>query len=596
MPKSFVILGLTLLLGPLRAAPALAPEPARAEPEWVPLPCALPEIPEGARILGAGDDAAPMERMVLVLRAAPAAREGLARFLDDLQDSASPSWHRWLSPAQFGERFGAAPDQLAQVTGWLRDQGFTIDEVPQGRLAVVFSGDAGKVQRAFRTAAVRFEAEGAVRQAVTVPPSLPAALAPSVEGLLSLTPVLRRPMNTGFRPVPRKLSLFGLHFLAPGDFATIYNTRPLRDRNLDGSGVGIAVIGRTHISEWNPKVFRWLYGLPSHPPAIVVNGPDPGSAGSDEDGEANLDVEWSGAVAPGADIQLVVSKSTGTTDGVDLSCQYAVDHDLAPVLTVSFGACEQDLGSAGVAFYRNLWAQAAAQGITVVVASGDSGAAGCARAGVFSGPAPGVNALASTPSNVAVGGTQFTDGSSAYWRWWPHLDLSSARSYIPEAAWNESGNLMVGLGIAATGGGPSTVHPKPAWQAAPGVPGDGKRDLPDLSLAASQANGYLVQTGGLPNVVGGTSCGAPAFAGIMALLVQQTGQRQGNPNPRLYQLATAQLGGAGPQVFHDVLQGNNTVPGTDGFPCTTGYDLATGLGSLDAAALVDAWSGAGNGG
>jgi subtilase family serine protease len=234
-------------------------------------------------------------------------------------------------------------------------------------------------------------------------------------------------------------------------------------------------------------------------------------------------MEWSGAVAPGANIQLVVSKSTATTDGVDLSAQYVVEQNRAAIMSVSFGACESDLGPAGVAFYRNLWAQAAAQGITVVVAAGDSG------------------------------------------------------------------NLLLGMGIWATGGGPSKVHAKPAWQKGPGVPADGQRDLPDLALAASQSNGCLIQTGGWPSLVGGTSCGAPAFAGIMALVVQRTGQRQGNPCPVLYGMASAATAGPAQQPFHDIILGNNSVAGTPGYACGPGYDLATGLGSLDAKALVEAW-------
>jgi subtilase family serine protease len=378
--------------------------------------------------------------------------------------------------------------------------------------------------------------------------------------------------------------VLGLHFITPGDFAAIYNTRPLLDKGIDGTGVAIAIIGRSNPSMDDVNLFRRLYSLPGNPPAVVVNGADPGDQGSAENGEADLDLEWSGAVAPKASIKLVASKSTATTDGVDLSAQYAVDHDLAPVLSVSFGECEADLGSAGGAFYRNLWAQAAAQGITVVVSAGDSGAAGCAKGGAWSGSGPAVSGVASTPSNVAVGGTEFASGTGSCWAFWNRSDGSSAKGYIPETAWNESGSLLFGLGIWATGGGPSARYAKPHWQQGAGVPKDGWRDLPDLSLAAAQSNGYMVQTGGWPSVVGGTSCSAPAFAGIMALVVQKTGQRQGNANPVLYHLA-----GAVPAAFHDITLGNNTVAGTPGFQCNAGYDLATGLGSVDAEALVNAW-------
>jgi subtilase family serine protease len=553
------------------------------------LPWEAPSGLAGASVLGPVDPAAAMDRVILVLKARQGTQERLRKFLADLQDPASPSYHKWLTPAQFGERFGPAAEDLESVLGWLQQQGFGIDDVAQSRMSIVFSGNVAQVQRAFRTSISSYRLRGQVRQGNTVAPSVPRSLADQVEGLVSLHDLPRRAQNTGFRRLPREqdFSLLGLHLLTPADFATIYNTRPLAGAGIDGTGVTVAVIGRTHIPLSDVDTFRWLYGLPKHPATVVINGPDAGDQGSDENGEANLDVEWSGAVAPKADIKLVVSKSTATTDGVDLSARYAVDKNLAPIMSLSFGECEKDLGQAGMAFYRDLWAQAAAQGITVVVASGDSGAAGCDGGGASAGEGAGVSGLASTADNVAVGGTQFADGTGGYWDFWDHKGGASAKGYIPEAAWNESGNLLLGMGIWATGGGPSPAHAKPDWQKAPGVPADGHRDLPDLSLAAAVANGYLIQTGGWPSVVGGTSCAAPAFAGIMALVVQSTGQRQGNLNPALYRLAAAQYQGAGPKVFHDIVQGSNDVPGTPGYACTAGYDLATGLGSLDAKALVD---------
>jgi hypothetical protein len=290
----------------------------------------------------------------------------------------------------------------------------------------------------------------------------------------------------------------------------------------------------------------------------------------------------------------VVSASTAATDGVDLSSQYIVDHNLAPVLSTSFGSCEPRMGPAEQAFYKNLWAQAAAQGITVVAASGDSGAAGCDGGGEGSGSGRAVSGLASTPYDVAVGGTQFDEGSGRCWRDTPNPDGSSALGYIPERAWNESGGVPGGSGLWATGGGTSVLYPKPAWQAAPGVPGNAPqyqfRCLPDVALAAAfHHDGYLIETGGGQQVTGGTSCSAPAFAGIMALVAQRDG-RQGNAAPALYRLGSGQYRGSGPAVFHDVTQGDSCVPGTQGYDCRPGYDLATGLGSVDALELVQAWT------
>ena len=553
-----------------------------------------------ALIPGAAASAAPapadpdlvLERMILVLKRDPADQARLDRFLAELQDPASAAYHQWLTPGQFGRLFGPPPGELARVIGWLTAQGFRVDEVARSGMAVTFSGSAGKVRRAFRAPLYLYaDAEGEYVGS-QAEPQLPPELADRAEGLLSLGGRRRRAMNTGFVPAPRgpSFSMFGLHLLAPGDFAAIYNTAPLYRAGIDGSGVDIAVIGRSRPSAEDPRAFRAFFQLPDNPPALVINGPDPGSLGGAEDGEADLDMEWSGAVAPMARIHLVVSKSTAATDGVDLSAQYAVEQDLAGIITVSFGACEDELGQPGCAFYRNLWDQAAAQGISVVVAAGDSGAAACTLASAWRGGAQGVSGLASPPSCVAAGGTMFAWGTCGGWGGSNRADHSSAKGYINEAAWNESGNPLFGFGIWAGGGGVSGRCARPAWQQAPGVPEGGQRDLPDLALAAGSWNGYLIQTGGWPNSVGGTSAAAPSLAGILALVSQHAGGRLGNPNPELYRLGQVQYGGNGAKVFHDVTQGNTNVPGTSGYACTPGYDLATGLGSVDAQTLVQAWN------
>jgi hypothetical protein len=261
-------------------------------------------------------------------------------------------------------------------------------------------------------------------------------------------------------------------------------------------------------------------------------------------------------------------------------------------MSLSFGECESQMGATERVFFRHLWAQAALQGISVMVSSGDSGPAGCNSGNDDTGSGPAVSGLASTPFNVAVGGTEFNEGPGTYWRAKPGPDQSSSKGYIPEKAWNESASAG-GSGLWATGGGQSSYFPRPCWQVAKGVPCAAPyRCLPDVSLAAAGGHdGYVVETSGMRAVVGGTSCSSPAFAGIMALVVQKTGERQGNPCPTLYTLGNAQYKGTGPQVFHDITEGDSSVPGTKGYPCTLGYDLATGLGTVDAQALVGAWSG-----
>ena len=544
----------------------------------------VPPLLASARVLGPVPGSAPMERMILVLKRPAAAQADLDRCLDELQDPASPGYHRWFTPARFGERFGADRTAVAQVTGWLEAGGFRVEEVAAGRMAITFSGTVAQVERAFRTPIRRFELDGRVRQGNVTEASIPDALDDRVAGVVGLNDLPRTALNRGFGPLPGEP---GGRSMVPGDFATIYNLAPLYREGLDGTGVTIAIVGRTHIPFGDVATFRSTFGLPLRAPEVILNGPDPGDTG--EDGEADLDVEWAGAVAPNATVRFVVSGSTATTDGVDLSAQYIVDHDLAPVMSTSFGQCEPWMSPAELAFYKNLWAQAAAEGITAVVASGDSGPAGCDSGSAGSGSGPAVSGLASTPYNVAVGGTRFDEGSGTYWRAGKAKDGSSALGYIPERAWNESGAVPGGSGLWASGGGLSSVYPRPAWQVAPGVPADSYRCLPDLALTAAAHDGYALRSGGLWQVTSGTSCSCPAFAGILALVVQKAG-RQGNANATLYPLGRAQYRGTGPCVFHDITAGDTSVPGTLGYACTPGYDLATGLGSVDAQALVGAWT------
>ncbi len=249
------------------------------------------------------------------------------------------------------------------------------------------------------------------------------------------------------------------------------------------------------------------------------------------------------------------------------------------------------MGSAERTFYSNLWQQAAAQGITAMISSGDSGAAGCdspSETKATGGAA--VNGLCSTPYSVCVGGTELTEAgnNNLYWSATNNASGGSALSYIPEVAWNESASNG-GSDLWATGGGASAYYPKPAWQSGAGVPADGKRDVPDVALAAAGHDGYLVDILGSLYLVGGTSAASPTFAGLMALVNQKTGARQGNANTTLYALASLAASG-GAQLFHGTTCGNNSVPGVGGFTAGSHYNQATGLGSADAFVLVNHWT------
>jgi subtilase family serine protease len=644
-------------------------------------PLARPEFDQGT-----APASLPMQRMLLVLKRSPEQESALRTLLDSQQDKASPNYHKWLTPGQFGKQFGPADSDVQTVTAWLQSCGFQIAALSKGRTAIEFSGSASQVQQAFHTAIHKYAVNGEEHWANASDPSIPAALAPVVKGVLSLhnfprrsystvvgTPMRVRPRQTAPLPLftytPQQTTYYGL---GPTDFATIYNVLPLWNAGIDGTGQTIAIVGETNIHVTDIENFRSLFGLPANDPTIILNGPDPGVVGDET--EALLDVSWSGAVAKNATIDLVVSASTETTLGVDLSALYIVDNNLAPVMSESYGECESTLGNAGNAFYNALWQQAAAQGITVLISAGDGGSAGCDNFDYEAAAVYGlaVSGFASTPYNVAVGGTDFDQTAATAPNYWNATNDpttgASAKSYIPETTWNDScAGFGIGqcpdnsnfLNIISGSGGPSSCstvnydageclgYSKPSWQTGSGVPADGVRDLPDVSLFASNGfnnSFYMIceadagffgsqETCSLTNFtfvgVGGTSASAPTFAGMMALVNQKMAAqglspRQGNANYVLYKLAaqngascnssTAAVTGNS-CIFYDITKGNNSVPcdpntpncgpaPTNGYGIlvdpnnpsnpawltTTGYDMATGLGSVNADNLVNQWS------
>jgi hypothetical protein len=629
---------------------------------------------------GAAADAQALHRMLLLLRRSPEQELALQQLLNDQQDKSSGHYHGWLSPEQFGAQFGPSDADIQAVTQWLESQGFSGVAVGAGRTTIEFSGNAGQVRNAFHTQIRRYAIKGAMHFANATDPETPAALAPVVAGIVSLNdfPIqshlqrlgtFQKSLKTGeTRPLFTFPGCGGnCYGVGPADFAKIYNTQPLLSGSpkIDGTGQGIAIVGESNIKVQNVSDFRTMFGLtPQNFSAsnVIVNGEDPGITDSED--ESDLDVQWSGAVAPGARIDFVTSESTETTPGINLSAIYIVDHNLDAVMSESFGGCEKTIGTTFNQFFNALWEQASAQGITVVVSAGDNGSAGCDDFNSAQSATQGlaVSGFASTPYNVAVGGTDFDQANriSTYWNTVPTSDSitptpASAKSYIPEIPWNDtcaqlgiSGCTAANInGISAGSGGVSTLYAKPSWQAGKGVPADGHRDLPDVSLFAPNGfNGsfYIFCQSDITSVpcgltdftatfqgAGGTSVSAPAFAGIMALVNQKlaTGSnpapRQGNANYHLYALAQQQVTAnlscnsstppAATCSFNDVSKGNNDVPCTGAstncsskvaakpgvlvtaasptvpaFTTTAGYDIATGLGSLNVQNVVNKWS------
>jgi subtilase family serine protease len=651
--------------------------------------------------LGPAPASTPLRRMQLVLARTTLQESALTALLAAQQDQSSGSYRHWLTPEQFGAEFGPSDDDLARLTTWLNAQGFSGIRVNAGRTLVEFSGSAASVQRAFGAAIHQVRSGDRAAYVTASEPKLPPSLAPLVRGFASLTTVPRLTVEASTAPQAattlRRTASGNIsvvkpdntiqsnaqtyYGITPYDFAALYDVLPLWNAStpIDGTGETIAVVGATDIHSADFVAFRTIFSLPlgnTNTPTgtqylnVIYNGNNPGL--QDTEFHADSDTQWASAAAKSATIDYVASQSTEVTLGIELSAAYIVDNNLAPILVDSYFTCEAQLGSGGNAFYNALWQQAAAQGITVVTASGDSGAAGC---DVFhAGPAvdgPAVSGVASTPYDMAVGGTEFyaPNGLSQYFNPANDAHQASVSGYIPEIPWNDScANPAInaappytgltaeqvcnqaqtgadGIDVTAgTGGGASSAslsggtagYPKPAWQTGPGVPADGVRDVPDVALVASQGRTnsyYLVcqadrdPDGASCNVnfpysdfaaYGGTEVAAPAFAGVLALAVQHAGGRIGLPNQVLYTLAARQAT-AGTScnstgttssacIFHDVTLGTNATPCVSGSPaCVTttpgdavgllsvpsaspGYDLASGLGSVDAANLVNAFS------
>ncbi len=529
-----------------------------------------------------------LDRMVLELEPSAAQQAELDALVEAQHDTESPLFHQWLTPAEYGKRFGVSAQDLARIAGWLKGHGFTVDEIAASNRLVVFSGTAGQVAETFHTEIHRYRVDGVEHFANSQDPQIPAALSSVVGGVVSLhdfrrSSQIKSRITLGARP---QYSAGSTHYLFPADFAVIYDLYPLYSAGTTGAGSSIAIVGRSNINLSDVAAFRTESGLAANNPAVILTGANPGLVPGDQD-EATLDVEWSGAVAPSATVKLVVGDSTATTDGVDLSAQYVVNHATAPVVSSSYGSCEQDMGTAELAFYNGLWEQAASQGMSVFVASGDAGAADCSAASAARASGIAVNGMCSSPYSTCVGGTEFNEGSNSaqYWSATNSTGYESALSYIPEEVWNESASNG-GSGLWASGGGSSVVYPQPLWQKGlNGISGE-MRAVPDVALTAAAHDGYVIAENGKYFVVSGTSASSPSFAGLMALVVDAKGSAgQGNANAGLYPLANAQR-----NPFHSTLSGNNSVPGVTGFTASgAAYNQATGLGSVDGAVLVSEW-------
>ncbi len=649
---------------------------------------------------------AALEHLQLALKRSPERQAALDKLVADQTNPSSPSFHKWVDAAQFGSEFGPAASDVQATVAWLASHGLTVNSVAPNLMSIDFSGTHAQVKAAFKTELHEVvTADGESHMANVAAPSIPAALSGVVDGVTLSNffpkPTLRkvgavtREGATGKAVITKADPDFTFPYnstttfyaVGPSDFATIYNLAGLTSGSnpqfgvpITGKGVTLIVAEQTDIKPADWKSFRSAFGLSGYAGTLTIEHPngcaDPGFI-ADED-EAALDAEWSSAVAPDAKIVLAACAGTSPFNfGVmNTLTQLVNTPQKASAISISYGGCEAGNGLAFESMWTALVEQGAAEGLSIFVSAGDGSAAGCDNPG---SPAAkfgiAANGLASSAYVTSAGGTDFSDTAdgtnSLYWSSANGPGLSSALSYIPEIPWenscassvlykyygapdaitfcNSAAGQADSQGLVGGGGAPSSLYAKPDWQptSLKGVPNDGVRDQPDVSLFAANGiwNHFYIycmsdaSEGGVPckytnandvlgSAAGGTSFVAPILAGIQALVVQVKGEKVGNMAPRLYQLAQLQYENAllvnrcksnlGPDevstcVFNEITRGDNAVPCVKGspncytnaestmgvgvlstsakkeavaYPAALGWNFATGLGSLNIASLV----------
>lgn len=596
--------------------------PSSSDPR-VSLPDTVSPRVKTASVLGHLGGDTQLTGMSLVLKPTDAQAAALQQLLADQQNPSSPKYHQWLTPQTFGEQFGLSDADLSIVKDWLTSKGFTVDDVAPSRNRIVFSGTASAVESAFTTSLQRFHRADQDYFENSTAISLPQSLAGVVSGITGISSYHIQPIQKSPLAVPQYTTSSGSHYLVPWDFRQIFGMNTLISQGYDGTGIKIGVIGQSTVTSAQLTYFQQLTGQTVKLPTMVLV-PNTGTAGqlsATDEQESELDLEYASGSAPGAQVLFIytgLGTSTNRNNGVFDAMIYAINQNLAPILTLSYGACENDAVSYANTVLEPVLKQASSQGQTILVSSGDWGATACETPDSNGNVTLATGGLsvsypASSPNVTAVGGTTLTGTTSQYWSSSNNSYRGSALGYIPETAWNDT----TASGLSASGGGASATFGKPSWQAGTGVLSDGHRDVPDVAFPSSpQTNGYLVCVIGTYQctngstfgnssgvwVYGGTSAAAPNFAAMLAIVEQAIGgTAQGNINSQLYTLAA---GSSATSVFHDITTGNNTVQckggtlgcsstnaatnGTMGYSAGTGYDMVTGLGSLDAGGLATA--------
>jgi subtilase family serine protease len=612
------------------------------------LPGSRPPLANPAADIGPVPPSTRLQGISLVFGRSPAQQAALDALIIAQQNPASPFYHQWLTPDQFAARFGVADSDLAAVQSWLQLQGFSVDAVSRSRNRIVFSGTAALVASAFGAPLHYFKspATATLPAATHFAPAndltVPAALASSVLAITNLSDFRPHPH---LKPPPRTArpnftsSATGDHYLTPGDLATIYDVTPAYNAGFTGANQSIAVVGQSLVSLADIAAFQSAVNITANTPQLVLvpNSGAPTFSGRDE-GESDLDLEYSSTIAKGAQIFFVYTGSSSTAGAFD-AINYAIDERIAPIISSSYGDCEPDLSLTQYTFNNTFLQQAAAQGQTVISASGDDGSTDCYGISdttittLAEQEQLAVDFPASSQYVTGLGGTEFSaaavaSGNNTYFSSQAATDtISSALSYIPEGVWNDDAVFASqdpSSPIGAGGGGVSIFTPRPTWQSGviggTSVPTGTFRLVPDISLTASPVNAPLAYctsdptywaqgqassctsglrdaSSGLLTYAGGTSFDAPSFAAMLALIEQSRNSTgEGLINPTLYTLAATPATYA--TAFHDITTGTNAClsgasfcssAGESGYAAAAGYDEATGLGSIDLFNLLTAW-------
>lgn len=554
----------------------------------------------------------------------------------------SPRYHKWLSPTEYARHFGLSDGDLRKVESWLEGQGFTIDRVATARNSITFSGTAAQVNSAFQTEIDYFLIGGKKHFANATDLLIPQALSGVVQSVRNLNdfrpqPLVRFHKSHASAIEPEFTSgQSGNHYLQPGDVAVIYDVNAAYNAGYTGTGQSIAVLGQSEIDVSDIEYFQGAAGLTVKDPTLVlVPGSGTAQVSSGDEAESDLDVEYAGGMGKGAAIYFVYVGNNQNYSVFD-SLQYAVDTRIAPVITMSYGACETGLTSSDFSTLEAIAEQGASQGQSIIAASGDDGSTSCyGESGLTTAQQQALAVMypASSAYVTALGGTEFppsaiASSNTTYWESATGSDVvTSAKSYIPEQAWNDDPTCVQyvnqgGSALCSGGGGASTLTARPNWQTGvSGIPSGSYRLLPDISLDSSPVNGgYLYCTSDTSawtqgqqascnsgfrdsatkdlTVAGGTSFAAPIFAGMLAILNQKENSTgQGLINAALYKLAASSSSYA--SAFHDITRGGNqctagsaycSSAGESEYAAAAGYDQATGLGSIDFNNLLSAWA------